>query len=184
MEQKLPFISIIFLVFVSQLSQSQNNSSDNLVRATTGVAGSSENVVVNNKTYLVQQSIGQASAIGAFQDRDYIVRQGFIQPNIMAKIIDKDLPLSLEVNVSPISLSLEAIVYPNPFIQTIKISFTEQISGDVEVAVFDVFGQHVFSESYSANQEINLQFGNLSVANYILKVTANNKQFIKKILKK
>lgn len=184
MKQKLLIVSALLLMFVSQLSQAQNTGSDYLVRATTGLAGSSENVVVNNKTYLVQQSIGQASAIGTFHDSDYIVRQGFIQPNIMAKIIDKDLPLSLEVIVSPIPLSLEAIVYPNPFIQTITISFTEQISGNVEVAVFDVFGQHVFSESYSANQDINVQFGNLSVANYILKVTANNKQFIKKILKK
>lgn len=184
MKQNLLIVSALLLMFVSQLSQAQNTGSDYLVRATTGLAGSSVNVSVNNQSYLVQQSLGQASVIGTFHESEYIVRQGFIQPNIMAKIIDKDLPLSLEVIVSPIPLSLEAIVYPNPFIQTITISFTEQISGNVEVAVFDVFGQQVFSESYSANQEINVQFGNLSVANYILKVTANNRQFIKKILKK
>ena len=181
---KIKLICCVFFLALIQFANAQNNSSEFLVRATTGLAGSSVSISSGSQVYLVQQSIGQASAIGTFHDSDYIVRQGFIQPNIMAKIIDKDLPLSLEVIVSPIPLSLEAIVYPNPFIQTITISFTEQISGNVEVAVFDVFGQHVFSESYSANQEINVQFGNLSVANYILKVTANNKQFIKKILKK
>ncbi len=173
MKQKLLVKSLFFVLFACQLSQSQNTSSEYLVRATTGILGSSENVSLNNKSYLVQQSIGQASAIGTFYNSDYIVRQGFIQPNVMSKIIAKGLPLSLE-----------AVVYPNPFIQNITISFTEQISGKVEVAVFDVFGQFVFSQSYSANQKINVQVGNIAVANYLLRITANNKQFIKKILKR
>jgi len=183
MKQKLLFVSVFFLLFVSEFSQAQNASSGYLLRATTGVAGSSENISVNNKSYLVQQSIGQASAIGTFYDSDYIVRQGFIQPNVLAKIRDSDIPLSLEAIVYPTPLSLEAIVYPNPFIQSITISFTENISGKVNVVVFDLYGQHIFSKSYRASQEIKVQFGNLSVANYILKVTANNKQFIKKLIK-
>jgi len=183
MKQKLLFVSVFFLLFVSEFSQAQNTSNSYLLRATTGVAGSSENITVNNKSFLVQQSIGQASAIGTFFVSDYIVRQGFIQPNVMAKIKDKDLPLSLEAIVYQTPLNLEAIVYPNPFIQSITISFTEKILGRIQVVVFNVFGQHVFSKRYKANQEINVQFGNLSVANYILKVTANNKQFIKKLIK-
>ena len=170
MKQQLLFAITLFLI---QFSQAQNNSSEQLVRSSTGVSGSSEIITNNNKTYVVQQSIGQASAIGTFYDSDYILRQGFIQPNVLAKIRDVAIPLSLD-----------AVIYPNPFVESVTISFSEQIIDKVEVAVFDVLGRLVFSKSYLANQKVNVQFNNLSVANYILKVTANNKQFIKKIIKK
>jgi hypothetical protein len=52
------------------------------------------------------------------------------------------------------------------------------------VVVFDMVGRLVFSKSYTANQVVIAQFKPLPNANYILKVTANNKQFINKILKK
>jgi len=91
----------------------------------------------------------------------------------LAKIIDKSIPLSLE-----------AIIYPNPFVESVTLSFTEQITSKVEVAVFDLLGRLVFSNNYAGEQNLKVQFNNLSVADYILKVTANNKQFIKKILKK
>jgi len=171
MKQKLLFVSILLLICI-KFSEAQNTSSDYLVRATTGVAGSSENITENNKSYIVQQSIGQAGAIGTFSTENYTLRQGFIQPNVLAKIIDITIPLSLE-----------AIIYPNPFVESVTISFSEQITNKVEVTVFDLLGRLVFSNNYTAEQNLKVQFKNLSVADYILKVTANNKQFIKKILK-
>lgn len=172
MKQKLLFASALFLALF-QFSQAQNTSGDYLVRATTGVAGSSEKISANNKTYVVQQSIGQASVIGTFYEGDDTFRQGFIQPNVLAKIIDAAIPLNLA-----------AIIYPNPFTESVTLSFSEKINDKVEVSVFDLLGRLVFSKSYAADQKINVQFSSLSVANYIIKVTANNKQFIKKILKK
>jgi hypothetical protein len=121
---------------------------------------------------VVQQSIGQASVIGTFYDSDYTLRQGFIQPNVLVKIIDKSIPLNLA-----------AVIYPNPFTESVTLSFSEKINDTVDVSVFDLLGRLVFSKSYMADQSINVEFNNLSVANYIIKVTANNKQFIKKILK-
>lgn len=163
---------LIAFLFVQQVN-SQNNSSEQLVRSTTGVSGSSEIIVAKNKTYVVQQSIGQASAIGTFNNVDYILRQGFIQPNVLAKIIDDKIPLNLE-----------AIIYPNPFVENISISFTEKVSDKIEVFVFDVLGRMVFSKSYNAEQNLTIHFDNLSVADYIIKVVANNKQFVKNIIKK
>ena len=171
MKQKLLFVSVLLLCI--QCIQAQNTTSVNLVRSTTGVAGSSETISANNKTYIIQQSIGQASAIGTFSAENYTVRQGFIQPDVMSKIRDIAIPLNLE-----------AVVYPNPFVKGVTLSFSEQIKDKVAVAVFDVLGRLVFSKSYAADQKVQVQFENLSVANYILKVTANNKQFIKKIIKK
>ncbi len=169
-QQRLLFIFIFFIFF---RLNAQVTSSEKLVRSTTGVSGSSEIIAANNKTYVIQQSIGQASAIGTFNNVDYILRQGFIQPNVLAKIIDKDIPLNLE-----------AIIYPNPFVESVTISFSEQITDKVEVVVFDVLGRVVFSKNYNAEQNLQVQFNNLPVANYILKVTANNKQFIKNIINK
>jgi hypothetical protein len=173
MIKRIPLLIALFLAFCSQFLQAQNTTSAYLVKATTAVAGSSENVELNNKDYVVQQSIGQSSVIGVFYEGDYTVRQGFIQPNVLAKIIDLGVPLNLE-----------AVVYPNPFVEAVTISFTEQISGKVEVSVFDLLGRQVFSKSYMANQELNVQFNKLPVTAYILKVMANNKQFIKNILRK
>lgn len=171
MKQKLLFVCAFFLALF-QFSQAQNSAGDYLVRSTTGVAGSSENISANNKTYVVQQSIGQAGVIGTFYDGDDTFRQGFIQPNVLAKIVDAGIPLNLA-----------AVIYPNPFTESVTLSFSEKINDTVEVSVFDLLGRLVFSKSYAADQNVNVQFNSLSVANYIIKVTANNKQFIKKILK-
>jgi hypothetical protein len=163
----------ILLLYSTNLLQAQDSSATHLVRSTTGVSGSSSTVSVNSKTYTVQQSIGQASAIGTFNNSKYTIRQGFIQPNVLAKIVD-----------TTISLDLEATFYPNPFTESVTLAFTEKIEGDVKVAVFDMLGRLVFSNSYVAEQNLKVQFHNLSVADYILKVTANNKQFVKNIVKK
>ena len=119
MKQQLLLVSALFLVCI-QFTEAQNTTSAYLARATTGAAGSSENVTINNKAYIVQQSIGQASVIGTFSDENYTFRQGFIQPNVLAKIIDLAIPLSLD-----------AIIYPNPFLESVTISFSEQITDRV-----------------------------------------------------
>ena len=172
MNFKKIFLLIIFSVLISSHVKSQNNSSPFLIRSTVGASGSSESIIVDNKTYVVQQSIGQVSVTGTFKNSGYTLRQGFIQPNILAKIIDPNM-----------SIDLVATFYPNPFIENVTLAFTEKIEGNIEVAVFDLLGRLVFSKSYPANQNLRMRFNNLSVAGHILKVTANNKQFIKTIIK-
>jgi hypothetical protein len=173
MKQKLFFRVFFFLMFFSHFLQAQNSKSDYLVRATMGTLSSSENVIRNNKQYVVQQSIGQASVIGTFYDSDYTLRQGFIQPSVVANIIDLGIPLDLE-----------ATVYPNPFVGSITVTFTEEISDNIEVGIFDLLGRQVVSKTYLATQKLNLELYRLPVTSYILKLTANNKQFIKILVKK
>lgn len=172
MLKKVRYLFSIYILFGMQFMHAQKTSSEYLLRSTLSVSGSSENVTSNNKLYIIQTSIGQASIIGTFKNSDYTLRQGFIQPAILDMIVTKS-----------ISLDLEATFYPNPFIESITLSFTEKIEGKVEVAVFDMLGRLVFSNNYVADQNLQVQFRNLPVANYILKVVANKKQFIKKILK-
>ena len=152
--------------------QVQQSSIVSLARSTTGISGSSKIMVVNSKTFVVQQSIGQASAIGTFYTKDYIARQGFLQPNILAYNKSIAIPLNLSANV-----------YPNPFSESVTIAFSEQINDIIDVTVFDALGRIVFSNSYSAGQKVNVDFFNLPPAYYLLKVTANYKLFMKKIIK-
>lgn len=173
MKQKLLFSSTLLFIVTFQFMIAQSTQSDYLVLSTTGVSGSSVTSLQNNKIVIVQQSVGQASVIGTFNTTQYAIRQGFIQPDVLSKVINKN-----------ISLDLEASFYPNPFVESATLVFSEKIEGKVEVTVFDMLGRLVFSNSYTAEQNLRVQFHNLSVADYILKVTANNKQFVKNIIKK
>ncbi|NQY30744.1 MAG: T9SS type A sorting domain-containing protein [Flavobacteriaceae bacterium] len=150
----------------------QTNSSQNLVRCTTGISGSTVEITSTNKTYVIQQSIGQASTIGTFNNNNYTLRQGFIQPNILAKIIDEKSPLNLQVKI-----------YPNPFVEYITLSFKDEIKGDIKVALYDLLGRIIDTKSYLSNQLITVKLNKLPSAEYILKVHANRKQFITKIIK-
>ena len=151
----------------------QTASNKVLARSTVGVAGSSEKLTVQNKTYIIQQSIGQASSIGTHESDDHIIHQGFIQPEIWSAIIDENMPLNLVVTL-----------YPNPFVNTISLAFNEKISGDVTVDLFDLTGKKIFTKSLSANQELQIEANHLPAASYILRVEANHKQFAHHIIKK
>jgi len=162
-------LSAFFLV---TLIKGQNIESPHLIRATLGAAGSSQSITINNKPYVVQQSIGQLSAIGTFNKAGYTLRQGFIQPNVLAKIVDTKMPIDLEVTF-----------YPNPFVKDVSIAFTQEVKGNIQVVIFDMLGKLVFSKNVPAVQVLKMQFDNLSLGGYILKITANKKQLIKNIIK-
>jgi hypothetical protein len=170
---KKQILTILIVFTITQLVTAQNSTSQLLIRSTTGKSGSSEKVSLNNKNYIIQQSIGQTSAIGTFETNGYTLRQGFIQPNVLAKIIDINIPLDLK-----------AIEYPNPFVDNISLSFNEKITGKVIVSIYDMLGRQLLSNSFNSENNIEINFSAFSIGHYILKVTANNKQFIKKILKK
>lgn len=166
------FLLICFCCIFQQRVLSQ---SDVLVRSTTGISGSSETVVNRDKTYIIQQSIGQSSAIGTNNNSGYVLRQGFIQPNVLAKIIDKEIPIILKT-----------IIYPNPFKDHMNVSFNEEMRSDIDVHVYDMLGQMVFEKRYTTatDEGLKITLVDLPMGNYVLKIIANKKQLIKKIIKK
>ena len=170
MKQQL--LLLIFIFFIFFRLNAQVTSSEKLVRSTLSASGSSEIVTFDNLNFIIQQSIDQSSVIGTSKNNGYTLRQGFIQPNVLAKILDTSMPVDLEANF-----------YPNPFTEKVSLAFTQQINGNIEVAVFDMVGKLVFLKKYEAIQSLQLQFDNLSLGAYILKITANNRQLIKNIMK-
>ncbi|WP_157805289.1 T9SS type A sorting domain-containing protein [Confluentibacter citreus] len=153
--------------------QHQVSSQSNLVRSTTGASGASEEIANEGNIYVIQQSIGQSSVIGTIGDGDYIFRQGFIQPDVLSKIMEKNIPLNLQLSV-----------YPNPFEEQISLVFNEDIKDDIHISVYNILGAQVYSKSYKSDQQIDIILGWLSSGEYIFKTIANRKQFISKIIKK
>jgi len=177
---KIKLILIGFFLALVQLSNAQNNSSEFLARSTIGISGSSETISSNNQTYIVQQSIGQTSVIGTFYVSEYIIRQGFIQPlsNLQMDILPSN-PLPSEHS----GVNLSVAIYPNPFRESITLSFSEKVSGTIYVLVYDLSGRLVFSKDYLTDENVKVEFKNLSMGTYLMRVSTNNKQFIKKIIK-
>ncbi|MBI9042681.1 T9SS type A sorting domain-containing protein [Lutibacter sp.] len=171
MKQKLRLvIPLILLCF--QFANAQYSSSNYLVRSTTGVAGSSEAIIVNNQHYVIQQSIGQGSVIGKFQSNGVIVRQGFIQPpTISSKII-------------PEETNLNAMIYPNPVNNELNVSFNELVKGPITIQIFDMLGRNVFTKKSSATQNMSINLGFLASAQYIFLMNTEQKQFKANIIKR
>lgn len=164
------FLLICFCCIVQLQVSSQSKL---IVRSTTGVSGTSDIIIKGDETFEIQQSFGQSSPIGTYSVDDYTIRQGFIQPNVLAKIMDQDIPLNLN-----------ASVYPNPFIEKISMSFNEDVKGAVEVFLYDMSGREIYNHKFPGNNSFTINLGELPVANYILKARVNDKQIIKKLIKK
>jgi hypothetical protein len=166
------FLYILTLVFVP-FSWAQEARSPYLLRSTLGEAGFSVTTSIEGRSYAVEASVGQASAIGTFYGIKYSAIQGFIQPYSFATGKER-LPFS----------NLLATVFPNPFSEELNISFSKQIKGTVEVEVYDMMGRTVFSKTYPAEQAIAVRFNPGFIANYLLKITYKNQAYLKKITRK
>jgi hypothetical protein len=166
----------IFTLLLSLCAMSQGlcqgTSSDVLLRSTTSSGGSSEVVSLNGTTVVVQQSIGQASPIGSASSESRTVIQGFIQPNILAKILTPEIPESLEVGV-----------YPNPFVDFLVVDFALLPLSTVTVSVFNILGSELKRTAFSASKQLTVDLSSLTSGYYFLKVECNGTQHVEKILK-
>jgi hypothetical protein len=164
-----------FAISAQETATSSNKSEiPRIMRSSLGMSGSTNNIVTKKGTYNVSQSIGQISVIGTSFNNGYYLRQGFQQPlNKISIIQDFDL-----------HNDLIAKIYPNPFEQSVSISFSETLKEDIDVTVFDVRGKRVYSKKFSPAKFIQLKLESISSGAYFLKATSNNKQFNAKLLKK
>ena len=170
MKSVLLYLCALLLI---PLSWAQEARSPYLLRSTLGEAGFSVTTSIEGRSYAVEASVGQASAIGTFYGIKYSAIQGFIQPYAFA--VEKE-PLLFS--------NLLATVFPNPFSEELNISFSKQIKGTVEVEVYDMMGRTVFSKTYPAEQAIAVRFNPGFIANYLLKITYKNQAYLKKITRK
>ena len=69
-------------------------STTNLLRSTISYNGSS---IITSNNFLVQQSVGQNSPVGLQEFSDKVVRQGFIQPSILRRMMVSSKSSNLSV---------------------------------------------------------------------------------------
>lgn len=165
------FISSI-LISTGYGQQEDSTSIENyysISKSTVGVSGYSKTLASNDKFYNVSQSIGQASVIDTYRNNGYTILQGYQLANIPR-------------NVSQLVIDnkLKAIVFPNPFLESIQISFEDQITNDISVVVFDIMGRIIHQQKFPPSQLIKLNLEHVPGGIYVLQVTVENKQFIAK----
>jgi hypothetical protein len=168
-------IVALFATSVTSYAQSVRNDDGNskfLIRSTLGSSGISKTISTSEGTFLINQSIGQASVIGTYSKNNYTIRQGFQQPVISAKMVE--LP---EKNM------LKANIYPNPFQQSINILFDEIIASKLSVSIYNLSGVIILNKTFPASQLLNIPLDFLPNGNYILSITSESKQLLSEIIK-
>jgi hypothetical protein len=148
---------------------SLGQSSPNLLRSTISNSGSSTQT--NNK-YIVQQSVGQIGPIGLKETNEHTVRQGFIQPAQLKRMLAASNAADLLVGV-----------YPNPTTDKITLAFEGIITGKVNLSIYDQMGKLVMEENTEGQAELSYSLANLSAGNYFVKVNTSNKEYVTQISK-
>lgn len=120
----------------------------------------------------MQQSIGQSSVINSYVANRYLLRQGFLQP----------LQLSGDRKNKKIK-TLRAKISPNPFSTGVRVSFSVQLSGNVCCNLYNAYGKIVYSKTYPAAQDLNLDFGSIESGMYFITISNNNQQLTEKLIK-
>ena len=146
-----------------------SQSSPNLLRSTISNSGSSTQIEDN---YVIQQSVGQSSPVGLQQTSKHTLRQGFIQPDQLKRMLAVS-------NASDLSVS----IYPNPTTDKITLAFDEIISGKLQLSIYDEMGRLVLQANREAEAELSYSLAHLVVGNYFVKVNTANKQYVTQIAK-
>lgn len=140
------------------------------MRSTTSAAGSSQNVTVGDKNYLLQQSFGQSSPAGSVFESDFVARQGFIQPYLLAKLSRKPDKIGLGV-------------YPNPVIDELHIDLEKPYTGSMHVTLYDYRGRLVDKQSYKEQQYVIFDVRHHAQGTYFLRVKVGDRQRVVQINK-
>lgn len=128
-------------------------------------------IFVSAKNIHINQSIGQQSIAGTSKYKGYVVQQGFQQSN-WSKILEQN------------TISISTVVYPNPFKDILKFSFSKSPGNVIGMVVFDLVGRLVYSEEVKNDANfISVNLNNLPSAEYYVKLTAKNYIFSTKVLK-
>ena len=144
------------------------------------IASGGSTTVINGKYY--SHVIGQSSVVAGTSTKSGVtMRQGFKQPNLLARTIQKS---GLKIQVAeenPMSYT----VFPNPFSDKIKIQFSEISKSPTFIAIYNISGQSIWEKMYPEKiDEVNLtDFDNVRIGKYVLHIVYKGKPFVASIVK-
>jgi len=165
-------------IFIA-LSLSVNFLFGQTVESSTFASGGAT-TVINGKYY--SHVIGQSSVVAGTAIKSGVtMRQGFKQPNLLARTIQKS---GLKIQVAeenPMTYN----VFPNPFSDKIKIQFSEISKSPTFIAIYNISGQSIWEKMYPEKiDEINLtDFDNVRLGKYVLHIVYKGKPFVASIVK-
>ncbi len=166
MQKKYIFI-VLFFICVGNLKAQIKK------RETLGINGLSSFIHTNsNYNYFIQQSIGQLSVINTYNVNEYRLRQGFLQP------------INPSVLNSRFDINLDAITFPNPFVNRVKVRFLDSINNDLIVRLFDMYGRLILIRKYNFTQNLEIEVGNIATGVYNLRIDSGNKFMETRLIKK
>lgn len=160
-----------FLLFCFLMLGTSTIFGQSLKKETLSQNGSSEFVYANNKSYFIQQSIGQSSIINTFTANDHELRQGFLQ-KLKAHLINNGFDTQIEVTA-----------FPNPFQQSINLQFEETLVDVIKISLHHISGQLVYTQTFDPNESLTIQFDNLPVGSYLLRGQMRSQAFAIKLIK-
>lgn len=166
--------AVFMLFFLSPVCLFAQGASSSTISAA-GAKG-----VVQGKYY--SHVIGQASVVaGTSVKNGLTVRQGFKQPNLIARSIQKS---GLKIQVAEEN-SISYQVFPNPFIDQLTIKFSEQSTSPTFVAIYSITGQSIWESIYPSNiSEVKLlDFKQVKAGKYILHVLYRGKPYVEGVIK-
>ncbi len=146
MRNKLLFLVVIYLLLAADvLAQGYGG----MTRSTTAHAGGKIDFAFSN-SFVIRQSVGQASVTGTFEQGKYAISQGFIMPLFLSKT----QPLSKELT------KLNANVYPNPFSNDVFVVIQDKLQGYAIVKIYSSTSRLVF-EQRTQEQKIDINISSL-----------------------
>lgn len=157
------YLTILFLLFTTfsfaQLKVKRASLSTSVKNA--------QDIQVGN--YNVQQSIGHMGVMGTVNHSENTVLRGFL------------LPHDAVSTVVP-SADFDLMVYPNPFVDYLEVSFDKAVSGYMTFRLHDVTGRLIFENTSKVKQKQRVELGFLAQAEYILSVEVMGKRFSQNLL--
>lgn len=140
-------------------------------RSSLGVSGSSNEVTVNDKTYVISASIGQRSVIGTIGSEEVTLRQGFQQPPIRVASLQGTTP------------SLSAFIFPNPVKSFVTVSFQTSIKDDIQAVLYDIQGREILKMHSQPVQSFEFDMSSLSAGTYLLTIQVAADSFSTRLIK-
>ena len=140
--------------------------SPTLLKQNLNANASSSTVLFGNKTYTVQQAVGQGSVIGRGAGDRFSAFQGFFSPYPQLKAQE------IQDNV------LRLVAFPNPFQNSIHVRFEEKLSAAVLFELHDLSGRCVFKQEQAPSELITFEIPEtLAKGSYIVFVQSAQKSY-------
>ena len=144
------------------------------------IASGGSTTVINGKYY--SHVIGQSSVVAGTATKSGVtMRQGFKQPNLLARTIQHS---GLKIQIAEEN-PMAYTVFPNPISDKIKIQFSEISKSPTFIAIYNISGQLIWEKMYPEKMdEVNLtDFENVRIGKYVLHIVYKGKPFVASIVK-